>query len=62
MRALWKGEKIGSDVLKSQNDEENEGTFDSTMKQPATQLLDEGHVEANFFNPQAVESEKQKMV
>lgn len=25
-------------------------------------MLQEGHVEANFFNPQVVESEKQKMV
>lgn len=55
MRALWKGQKIGSDVFKNQPEEENE-QFTKMQGNESKVLIDEGQVQANFFNLQAVES------
>jgi hypothetical protein len=56
--ALWKKEKLSSEVLNPHNEEESEiGEKPSEGK-----FLDEGNMEMNFFNPEIVDTEKQKMM
>jgi hypothetical protein len=55
IRALWKKEKLESEVLNS-NDEETE------QAEKGSRSLDEASMEINLFNAEKVETEKQKML
>jgi hypothetical protein len=51
IRALWKKEKLSSEVLNS-NDEE----IDQSEKSSGNRSLDEASMEVNLFNPEKVET------
>ena len=55
IRALWKKEKLESEVLNS-NEEETE------QSEKGSRNLEDGNIEINLFNAEKVETEKQKML
>lgn len=55
MRAIWTGEKIGKDAFKPDVDDDVE-EFNKSQEVDPSLLIDEGQVEANFFQQQTVES------